>query len=55
MDLWNRRTGTEADDGDEATLERLRAHYAQDALQLVSLLGAAPPWMATSAPRSVMQ
>lgn len=45
LDLWNRRTKTETVDSDDATLKRLRAHYAQDARQLAALLGSDPPWL----------
>lgn len=44
LDLWNRRTKVDAVDSDDTTLERLRAHYAQDSQQLAVLLGADPPW-----------
>jgi hypothetical protein len=45
IDLWNRESNAEAEQVESATLERLRAHYAQDGEQLTALLGESPPWL----------
>ena len=46
IDLWNRRAAVDPVDADRATLERLRAHYAEDTRELSALLGTDPPWRA---------
>lgn len=44
MDLWNRRTQADPADANHATLEKLRAHYAEDTRLLTALLRMQPPW-----------
>jgi sulfotransferase family protein len=44
LDLWNRRAPADSPACEEATLQRLRAHYADDGKRLTTLLGAPPPW-----------
>ncbi|MCA1682460.1 MAG: sulfotransferase domain-containing protein [Actinobacteria bacterium] len=41
-DLWNRRSGANPSAQSEGTEQALRAHYADDAIRLGELLGAAP-------------
>jgi len=56
VDLWNRRSGASADDGNSAqpspaTLLRLREHYVQDTGHLAALLEETPSWQTASEPR----
>ncbi|MBA3806810.1 MAG: sulfotransferase [Solirubrobacterales bacterium] len=48
MDLWNRRSAAAPVDDDEATINRLREHYAPDALRLAEQMGGEPPWAQSS-------
>jgi hypothetical protein len=52
VDLWNRSSEVSAPDVDQATVQRLRAHYESDSRLLVSLLGSEPPWPTTGADAS---
>jgi hypothetical protein len=44
LDLWNQRTQTDTGVPEGVTVERLRAHFAEDEDRLAGLLGSAPPW-----------
>jgi hypothetical protein len=53
--LWNRVPADPLEDPDQVsaeTLTALRAHYREDAERLRALLGTAPPWTASPAPRA---
>jgi Sulfotransferase family len=44
LELWNRTTGRNGHGPSAGVEEQLRAHFAADRAQLVSLLGEEPPW-----------
>ena len=48
VDLWNRRGERSSGEPDSNTVVRLREHFASDADRLTALMGAVPPWVATT-------